>query len=257
MLEPLKIIKNWLTNTNTREENWDNINDQLLAWATRTNNNLKQLGLDINGADYDFNNVGKATQTTSVISRITTLESQIATPTIGARNIGLDLSVQSKIKIVGSDGTSLSSTNKGLVSFNSTSDPGELITRELTSNIEVTLTGAHWGFDTDGDLTDFPLWVLFLDTGSGVILGVAAQGGRQSLAAADADTAVGNITTASKVLVNTAPAGTLNISYLGWVKADFDDTGNAGGENFWTVQNGAGDINIGPVQTLFFGEVRA
>lgn len=256
-LEPLKIIKNWFTNTRTREENWDEINNNLASWATRTNNNLKQVGLDIGGATYDYNNNGKATQTTPVTTRLASLESQIATPIIGARNIALDLSTQSKIKIVGADGESLSSTNKGLVSFNSTATPGELITREITTNMEVTLTGAHWGFDGDGDLADFPLWVLFLDTGSSVILGVAAQGGRQSLAAADADTAVGNITTVSKVLVTTAPSGTLNISYLCWVKADFDDTGNAGGENFWTVQNSFGDINIGPVQTLFFGEVRA
>jgi len=255
MLEPLKIIKNWLTNTNTRESNWDSINDQLLSWATRTNNNLKQLGLDINGADYDFNNVGKATQTTSVVSRITTLESQSAI--IGTRNIGLDLSVQSKIKLIGADGTNLSSSNPGLVSFNSTSDAGELVTREITSNLEVTLTGVHWGFDGDGDLTDMPLWVILLDTGSTAILGVAAQGGRQAITAAESDTAVGNITTFGKVLVSTIPAATLNATYLGWVKADFDDTGNAGGENFWTVQNGTGDINIGPVQTLFFGEVRA
>lgn len=255
MLEPLKIVKNWLTNTNTREENWDAINDQLLAWATRTNNNLKQLGLDINGAEYDFNNVGKATQTASIVSRITTLESQSAI--IGTRNIGLDLSTPSKVKLIGADGNNLSATNPGLVSFNSTSDAGELVTRSITSSLEVTLTGAHWGFDADGDLTDFPLWVLFLDTGTTAILGVAAQGGRQSLTAAEADTAVGNITTFGKVLVSSAPASTLNITYLGWVKADFDDTGNAGGENFWSVQNSPGDINIGPVQTLFFGEVRA
>lgn len=255
MLEPLKTVKNWLTNTRTREENFDEINNNLLAWATRTNNNLKQLGLDINGALYDFNNVGKATQTTSIVTRVTAIESQAAI--VGTRNLGLDLSTQSKIKIVGADGTALSTANKGLVHLNSTANAGHLVTREITANMELTLTGAHWGFDTDGDLTDYPLWILLMDTGSSVILGVAAQGGRQSLAAADSDTAVGNITTISKVLVSSALAGTLNISYLGWVKADFDDTGNAGGENFWTIQNSFGDINIGPVQTLFFGEVRA
>lgn len=255
MLEPLRTIKNWFTNTRTREECWDEINNNLLAWATRTNNNLKQLGLDLNGASYDFNNVGKSTQTTSIITRISELESQSAI--VGTRNIGLDLSTQSKVKIVSADGTNLSSSNKGQIHFNSTTNAGQLITRDITSNLEVTLTGAHWGFDTDGDLTDFPLWVLFLDTGSSVVLGVAAQGGRQSLPTTDTETSAGAVTTINKVLISSAIASTLNITYLGWVKADFDDTGNAGGENFWTVQNSVGDINIGPIQTLFSGEVRA
>lgn len=252
-LEPIRFDKNWNRNTNTREANWDEIANKTSTFATQTNNNFKQLGLDINGADYQFNGVGRATQTTPIISRITTLENTSAV--LGTRNLGLDLSDTTKIKVIGADGNNLSTSNKGLITFNSSSNSGRLVTREITSNMEVTLTGCHWGLDGKGDQTDYILWVMFIDTGSAAILGVGAQGGRQSLTTSDDETAVGNVNSLSKVLVSSALSSTNNVTYMGWVKADFDDTGNAGGENYWTVQNGKGDINIGYHQSFFEGTV--
>lgn len=250
-LQPLRFVKNWNRGTSTREENWDEIANKTAAHALQTDNNLKQLGLDIGGPNYAYNGIGRGTQSVNVVSRIDTLEAQSGI--IGSRNLGIDVSTQSKIKIFGADGSNLSSSNKGLVTFNSTSSIGGLVTRELTSNLEVTLTGAHWGNDTYGDLTDYILWVLMIDTGTDTILGVTAQGGRQTIASADAATTPGSITSIEDVLVSTAIASTYNCTYIGWVKADFDDTGNAGGENFWTVQNGVGDINLGTVPTLMEG----
>jgi len=252
-IERLKIKRNWLENTNTREENWDEIANNLVAWSLRVDNNAKQVGLDIDGDKYNFNNVGRATQTTSIVDRLTTLEA--TQDIVGTRNIGLDLSTQSTITLDGSDGTNLSATNSGLVTFNSTNDAGQLVTREVTSNLTVTLTAAHWGFTGDGDLTDYVLWVILIDTGSASVLGVLAQGGRETVTAADSETAVGNVNSIEKVLTSAAISSTNNITYLGWVKADFDDTGNAGGENFWTVQNSVGDINIGSVPTRVEGDI--
>lgn len=250
-LQPLKFVKNWNSRTTTREENWDEIAGKCAAYGLQSNNNFKQLGLDIGGADYNFNGIGRSTQSISIVSRIDTLEAQSGI--LGSRNLGLDLSTQSKIKLIGADGTNLSSTNKGLVTYNSTSSIGQLVTRDVTENMEVSLTGAHWGLDTYGDLSDYILWILMIDTGTDSILGVTAQGGRQTIVSTDCFTTPGSIVSLEDVLVSSAPASTYNCTYIGWVKANFDDTGNAGGENFWTVQNGVGDVNLGNVPTLMEG----
>jgi len=252
-LEPLRIIKNWLKGTLTREEVWDNIANPLVQWANRTSNNLKQIALDLNGITYRYTNDGKKSQTTPIITRIATLEAQ--QDGVGARNVSLDVSTQTKIKLVGSDGENLSATNTGLVTFNATTDIGELVTREITANLELTLTGTHWGFTGDGDLTDYKLWVCLIDTGSAVILGVAADPDRQTITTADDETAAGSVNSIEKVYVTTALSAENNCIWIGWVNAAYDDTGNAGGENFWTVQNAVGDINLGIRTTVFQGEV--
>ncbi len=253
-LNPLRIVKNWNQGTTSREENWDEIANKTVAFGLQTNNNFKQLGLDIGGSSYAFNGTGKGTQSTSITSRLTTLESQSGI--IGSRNLGLDLSTPSKIKIIGADGNNLSSSNTGLVSFNSTSDVGQIVTRSITDNMEVTLTGTHWGNDTFGDLTDYVLWILMIDTGTDAILGVAAKGGMKTVISTDAFTAPGSVVGIEDVLVSSAPASTYNCTYIGWVYADFDDTGNGGGENFWTVQSGVGDVNFQACPTIHEGEVR-
>jgi len=250
-LEPIRFEKNWFKNSKTAEANWDEIADKTASYALRTNNNLKQIGLDINGSAYVFNGDGRATQTTAMVSRITTLEATINS--IGTRNIGLSLSSPNIVAVVGNDGTSLSSTNAGVVIFNESSDAGDLISRNVTANISITLTGAHWGHDTYGDLTDYILWVLFIDNGTDAILGVTADGSKQTVAAADTSVTASDINLLTEVLVSSAVASTYNVTYLGWLKCDFDDTGNAGGENYWTIQSSQGDVNIGTFQTRFAG----
>src|SRR3990167_1803995 len=94
---PIRFVKNWLTGTRSREENWDEIANKISTWATETNNHLKQIALDLNGATYVFNGDGRATQTTSIVARLTTLEATINT--IGTRNLGLDLSDTTKIAL--------------------------------------------------------------------------------------------------------------------------------------------------------------
>ena len=242
-LQPLRIIKNWFTNTFTREKNWDEIADNLVSYAGRTNNNLKQIGLDIDGATYEFNNNGRATQTRAIVDRIDSLEA--VEYAFGARNLGLDLSVTGVITLVGADGNALSATNIGIVAFNSTASAGVVKSYELTSNLSVTLTGAHWGKGGGGDLSDVVLWPILIDTGSAVILGVLFKAGRQTVTTADDETVATSVTTEDKVLVSSALSAENNCVYLGWLRANFDDTGNAGGEDFWTVQTGVGDVNIG------------
>jgi len=252
-LDPIRIKKNWNTNTNSREENWDEIANAVTFHGLQTNNNFKQIGLDIDGANYQFNGVGRSTQTTSIISRLTTLENTAAI--VGTRNLGIDISTQSTVTLDGADGTNLSTTNPAVVTFNSTVTAGQLVSRNITANVSLALTGCHWGHDTFGDLTDYILWLLLLDTGTTTIFGIAAQGGIQTVTAANAQTAAGSVTAIGHVYVSAAVPATYNCSYIGWVRADFDDTGNPGGENFWTVQNGVGDVNASPVQSYFEGTV--
>lgn len=252
-IEPIRFVKNWTKTTRTREENWDELATKISSFGSRTNNNLIQLGLDIGGNAYAYNGNGEKTQVTPVTERLDTLEATINA--VGTRNLGLDLSDATKILIRGSDGSNLSATNKGLVTFNESADAGDLITRELTENLEVSLTGCHWGNGTFGDLTDYILWVLLIDNGTDAILGVAAQGGREIITSANAETVSTSVNSIEKVLTSSSVSSTYNVTYLGFVKVAFDDTGNAGGEDFWTVQNSAGDINIQPIQTYFEGTV--
>lgn len=251
-LEPLRIVKNWFTNTTTRERNWDEIADNITSYSVRTNNNLKQIGLDLNGASYEFNNTGKATQTTDIVTRLDAIDA--AQLFVVTRNLGLDLSTASNVKLVGGDGATLSSSNKGLVTFNDTATAGKLVTKEITADINLNLVGAHWGLGTQGDFTDVKLWCLLMFDGTDVRFGITRQAGREVIT-----TVVTSPTSANSiddVLANGAVAANASVVVLGWIKANFDDTGNVGGEDFWTVQTDAGDINIGPHPHTFEGEVR-
>lgn len=242
-LEPLKIVKNWFKNSTTREVNWDEIADKISAFASRVNNNLKQVGVDLGGEDYDYNNQGKGTQTSPVVTRLSALESPRSA--IGTENISLDISSQTTVKLVQADGNELSTTLPGKATFNATSNIGELVTRNIESAINLVLTGCHWGLDSLGDVSDRKLWILLIDTGASVVLGVDATGGRETVTPADAETIATSVSSIEKVFVNSAITSENNCIYLGWVKADFDDTGHAGGENYWTIQTDVGDINVG------------
>lgn len=247
-LDPLKINKNWTENNATREANWDEISDKTVSWAAKVNANLKQIGLDLNGTSYDFNNNGVATQSSSVIGRLGEIETTLNS--VGVRNIGLDVSTTSIIKVFGSEGSSLSSTNIGRAGFNSLTSPGEVEVGNITSNLSITLTGAHWGYDTYGDLTDMPLFLMFILSGSSVILGVSPQGGRNYIASTDTTTVSTSVNSREKVYISSALSGDCPVIEFGWIYANFDDTGNGGGENFWTIQTGVGDIGLGVAHSI-------
>lgn len=252
-LAPLRFVKNWNRGTDTREENWDELARKTAAFGLQTNNNLKQIALDIGGPTYGFNGVGRGTQSINLISRIDSLED--TSGVIGAANIGLDTSVVSVCEIVSADGTDLSATNKGIVTFNSSTTAGQIVRRDITANLSVALTGAHWGNDTYGDLTDYVLWIVMFDNGSDCVLGVTAQGGRQYIPSTDTSITPANIVSVEDVLVSSAISSNYNVTYVGWFKADFDDSGNAGGENFWTIQSGIGDVNFQATPSLYEGTV--
>lgn len=242
-LVPLRYIKNWFNKNFTDEQNWDEIADKTAAWALRTHNNLIQLGIDIGGDTYQYNNNGSKTQAASILDRLDANEA--AQEFSGTRNLALDISTPSVVKIVAADGSNLSTTNKGLVTINSAVVPGELVTYEVTANVSITLTGAHWGQDTLGDLNDAILRLYAIDTGSSIVFGVGVRGFRNNIQTASCTTTPASANTNAFALTNSTVASNNSLLEIAWFKADFDDTGNAGGENFWTIQNAIGDINFG------------
>lgn len=248
-LESLKITKTWKSGNDVEEADFNAITDPVVAWATRTNNNLKQLGLDINGSSYSFNNEGRATQTKSLVERITVLEGEQP----GFKNLALDLSTTGTIELVSADGSDLSAANYGIVNFNSESSPGAIASINVEANISFSIIGCHWGLGGEGDFSDVVLWVYLINDGGSVRLGVSKDGGRSFIADSDDVTTSTNATSSEKIMVDTALTGDRNCVIMAWMKANFDDTGNAGGEDHWTVQTGAGDINLGPHQAYFSG----
>lgn len=254
-LNILKIINRWSRGNFVEVADWKEMADAIVQWASQYTNNFKQIGLDLNGKDYQYNNSGIATQTTSIIERLNNVEA--AQAIIGGTNLGLDLTDQSLVKLVASDGNDLSDDEVGYAIFNDGTNVGRLIINELTANITMNaLTGCHWGFDTFGDLTDQVLWIYLFDLGAGDTgIGVGVRGGRETITVADAETAPGNVTSAEKIYVNQAPAAETPCVQWAWVKANFDDTGNPSGENYWEIQNGVGDVNVNIYQTRFSGVV--
>lgn len=242
-LVPIQFVKNWNRNTNTREMNWDEIADKCAAYSLRTNNNLKQLGLDLGGQAYSFNNVGRATQVRSVVDRLSVLEGNQIVSGIG--NIAIDVSDTTKVVITSADGTALTATNPGFVAINSATTSGLINQYLITANVTITLTGAHWGLDGLGDFTDRLLRIVALDTGAGVVFGIAAKGGRTTIALANTKTVASNVVNDNMILVSSVAGADNSILEIGWFKADFDDTGNPGGENYWTIQTGVGEVVIG------------
>lgn len=247
-LNPVRIVKTWFRNNYVEPQHWDELVNKFGTFATETLNNLKQIGLDLGGSTYDFNNVGRATQTSNVISRLNLLENVAS---VGISNLGLDLSTAGTITLTGGDGTALSSTNTGRVTINDTSNSGQIKEYTLTSSLSLTLTGAHWGLGTLGDFSDVKLYLLFIDDAGSLRFGISADPQGRSVAAANSKTLSTDVSSRSLVLVDTALTGTSNLITGGWLYADFDDTGNAGGEDFWTIQTSQGDIDIGLIHTEF------
>lgn len=238
-LQPLKYIKKWFTGTFVKEADFDELANKTGAYATRTNNNLKQIGLDLGGPTYDFNNQGKAAFTSNLNGRIGALE---AASLIGSSNLGLDLTTNTTVELTAADQSALSSANLGQVVLNYTTTAGVLQKYNISANLSVTLTGADFGFSAD--LTDQPLWVLLIDTGSAIILGVSPQGGVESVTSGNCKTIVADCTARTHILCSSAVGSTSNVLTLGWIKANYDHTGGAS-EKLWAIQASQGDVNVG------------
>src|SRR3990167_5560839 len=140
--------------------------------------------------------------------------------------------------------TALSSTNPGYVTLPS-GTAGDLATFQVTADVTINLTGAHWELGTTGDVTGGLLRVLAINDNGTLRWGVAELGGRNTLLTTDTNATATNINLAEEVLCTAAVASATNSCIeIGFVRADFDDTGGSS-EDLWTIQSGINDIYMG------------
>jgi hypothetical protein len=164
----------------------------------------------------------------------------------GFYNIGLAAATTTNtadsIKITGAT-AALSSTNPGRVILPSAT-AGQLAIFEVTADVTINLTGAHWGEGTKGDLTDYLLSVYAINDAGTLKWGVGSVPNHALILNADDTATASSASSLEKVLVNSALTGDSGCLEIGWFKANFDDTGGAA-EDLWAVQTGTRDINFG------------
>ena len=148
------------------------------------------------------------------------------------------------VRIASADGSELSPSNYGWITLPGTT-AGQLSTFSITANVSIILTGAHWGIGTQGDVTGGILRVLGINDNGTLRWGVAYQGGRTTLTTTDTNATATNINLPEEVLCTAAVASATNrCREIGYVRADFDDTGGAS-EDLWAIQSGIDDVVTG------------
>lgn len=140
------------------------------------------------------------------------------------------------VTLCSAGGTDLSATNVGYAIARNASNPGILDVVDVTANITLELTKAHWGFGTNGDLTGEPLAYLLINDGGTIRLGASSTAQIDEVDVADAEATATNVTSAEKVLVDTALSGTSQCVVIGYGLHTFDDTGGAA-EDLWAVSS--------------------
>jgi hypothetical protein len=70
VLIPLEITKKWTEGSTIVEADWDNIRTPLLSFSVNTNNNFAQLGKDVFGSTYQWDNDGNPNRTTSLLDSL-------------------------------------------------------------------------------------------------------------------------------------------------------------------------------------------
>jgi len=148
------------------------------------------------------------------------------------------------VRITSADGSALSPSNYGWITLPGTT-AGQLSTFSLTADVSIVLTGAHWGIGTTGDITGALLRVLAINDNGTLRWGVAYQGGRRTLNTSNTSATATDINLPEEVLCTTAVGSATNrCREIGYVKADFDDTGGAS-EDLWAIQTGIDDVVTG------------
>lgn len=161
---------------------------------------------------------------------------------------GTTTNADDSIVIKKSDGTDLSSTNYGFIITRSPTSQVPIATK-IIANITIDLTGANWGEGTLGDLADAALRIVAIRDTSSLKIGVAFEGGRTFITTGDTTAIPSSANSSEKVLVSSALASDAHMMEIGWVKANFDDTGGAA-EDLWTIQSGNDDLHSTPLVSI-------
>jgi len=148
-------------------------------------------------------------------------------------------------------GAALSSTNVGYVVMPSLT-LGQFNVLKITADVTIKLTGAHWGWDTKGDLTDMILDIIAINDNAVLRWGVTSKSGSAVtlVASAKCSTTQTSATDSTRILTNTAVGADSYAIPAFWTKVNFDDTGGAA-ENLWSVQTGNDDRGNGASDGIF------
>lgn len=137
---------------------------------------------------------------------------------------------------------SCSATNPGYAGLNSVTS-GQITIFTITSDVTIKLTGAHWGYDSHGNVSGVLLNVLF-DNDNGTLRTCAALIGgsaRATLLTTDTNATQASVTQPEHVLCNTAVGSASNtVATLGYFRSDYADAGDV-----WANQTGIGDFVLG------------
>lgn len=130
--------------------------------------------------------------------------------------------------------------NRGYIWLRSATS-GQIIRGQVVSNVSIALVGAHWGTGTKGDLTSALLRVYAINDGNTaddftVKFGIGYQGGFTYIRNTQDSTTATDINLPEEILVNSNITNDNSpMSEIGYIVANFDDTGNGNGEDFWTI----------------------
>lgn len=129
----------------------------------------------------------------------------------------------------------LASTNPLKVVIPNATTAGLLTVLTATANVDIKLTGAHWGLGTNGDFSNVELRVYAINDAGTLKWGVSNKGGLKEIADTAASATQTDINTQPEMLVNsTLTSGTWPCVEVGYFLASFDDTGGAA-EDLWNV----------------------
>ena len=147
---------------------------------------------------------------------------------VGLYNVGFKQGADtSQLRIAGGDGNSLGATNIGFIRVPKSST-NSLSTYTISSNIDIDLTGAHWGLDGKGDNYLVYLRVYAINNlALGVTTwGVGMQGGFTYVTDAQTSITAASITTPEMILTNNAVSAQNDCYDVGYIEASFIDASN-------------------------------
>lgn len=157
------------------------------------------------------------------------------------------------ITITHSDGTDLSSTKPGFVVMADAADPGQFKIYTISSNISLTMTSAHYGMGGNGAQTEIFKFLYFInDNDANIRLGIIPDPGLTTILNTLTSATGTDINLATEMLVTaTLTAGTWPCIRWGWVRANFNDTGD-----IWAGQKDSDDMHVGTYVPGVFAEYK-
>lgn len=166
------------------------------------------------------------------------------------------------ITIKQASGNSFANTdgNRGYIWLRSATD-GSIIRGKIIANVSLSPVGAHWGVGTKGDLSPAILRAYAINDGNTANdftpkWGLGYQGGFQYIRNTQDSATATDINLPEEIFVNSNVTNDNSpMSDMGYVFANFDDTGNVNGEDFWTFTSARpGESADGIWQFIYGGE---